>query len=58
MEIYKTIKKKANEYIGKHNLDEIRETIEAPKCLKLFIKTHAGRGGGPDDNTHGQTRHK
>ena len=31
VEICKTIKKKAREDIRKHNLDEIRETIEASK---------------------------
>ena len=31
VEICKTIKKKAKEDIRKHNLDEIRETIEASK---------------------------
>ena len=34
VEICKTIKKKAGEDIRKHNLDEIRETIEATKSLK------------------------
>ena len=34
VEICKTIKKKAREDIRKHNLDEIRETIEASKSLK------------------------
>ena len=34
MEICKNIKKKAKEDIRKHNLDEIRETIEASKSLK------------------------
>ena len=34
VEICKTIKKKAKEDIRKHNLDEIRETIEASKSLK------------------------
>ena len=34
VDMCKTIKKKAKEYIRKHNLDEIRVTIEAPKSLK------------------------
>ena len=34
VEICKTIKKKAREDIQEHNLDEIRETIEASKSLK------------------------
>ena len=34
VEICKTIRKKAGEDIWKHNLDEIRETIEASKSLK------------------------
>ena len=34
VEICQTIKKKAREDIRKHNLDEIRETIEASKSLK------------------------
>ena len=38
-EIYKTIKKKANEDIRKHNIDEIRETIEASKSLKKVRRT-------------------
>ena len=41
MEICKTIKKKAKEDIRKHNLDEIRETIEASKSLKKVRKTHS-----------------
>ena len=40
MEICKTIKKKAREDIRKHNLDEIRETIEASKSLKKVRRTH------------------
>ena len=40
MEICKTIKKKAREDIRKHNLDEIRETIEASKRLKKVRRTH------------------
>ena len=40
MEICKTIKKKAREDIRKHNLDEIRETIEASNSLeKVRINT-------------------
>ena len=34
VEICMTIKKKAKEDIRKHNLDEIRETIEASKSMK------------------------
>ena len=34
VETCKTIKEKAREDVRKHNLDEIRETIEAPKILK------------------------
>ena len=40
VEICKTIKKKAREDIRKHNLDEIRETIEASKSLKKVRRTH------------------
>ena len=40
MEICKTIKKKAKEDTRKHNLDEIRETIEACKNLKKVRRTH------------------
>ncbi len=40
MEICKTIKKIAKEDIRKHNLDEIRETIEASKSLKKVRRTH------------------
>ena len=40
VEICKTINKKAGEDIRKHNLDEIRETIEASKSLKNVRKTH------------------
>ena len=40
-EICKTIKKKAKEDIRKHNLDEIRETIEASKSLKKVRRTHS-----------------
>ena len=46
MEICKTIKKKAKEDIRKHNLDEIRETIEASKSLKKVRRTHSlGKNG-------------
>ena len=41
VEICKTIKKKAREDIRKHNLDEIRETIEASKSLKTVRRTHS-----------------
>ena len=41
VEICKTVKKKAKEYIRKHNLDEIRETIEASKSLKKVRRTHS-----------------
>ena len=41
VEICKTIKKKAKEDIRKHNLDEIRETIEASKNLKKTRRTHS-----------------
>ena len=37
----KTIKKKAKEDIRKHNLDEIRETIEASNSLKKVRRTHS-----------------
>ena len=40
VEICKTIKKKAKEDIRKHNLDKIRETIEASKSLKK-VRTHS-----------------
>ena len=40
-EIRKTIKKKAREDIRKHNLDEIRETIEATKSLKKVRRTQS-----------------
>ena len=36
-----TIKKKAREDNRKHNLDEIRETIEATKSLKKVRRTHS-----------------
>ena len=39
--ICKTIKKKAKEDIRKHNLVEIRETIEASKSLKRVRRTHS-----------------
>ena len=41
VEICKTIKKKSKEDIRKHNLDEIRETIEASKSLKKVRRTHS-----------------
>ena len=45
-EICKTIKKKTKEDIRKHNLDEIRETIEASKSLKKVRRTHSlGKNG-------------
>ena len=34
MEICKTIKKKAREDIRKHNIEEIRDSIEASKSLE------------------------
>ena len=40
VEICKTITKKAGEDIRKHNLDEIREAIEASKSLKKVRRTH------------------
>ena len=40
MEICKTIKKKVREDIRKHNVHEIRETIEASKSLKKVRRTH------------------
>ena len=40
VEICKTIKKEAKEDIWKHNLDEIRETIEASKSLKKVSRKH------------------
>ena len=55
VEICKTIEKKAREDIRKHNLDEIRETIEANKSLKKVRRTHS-LGKKPDDNTTGQPR--
>ena len=41
VEICKTIKNKAKEDIRKHNIDEIRETIEASKSLKKVRRTHS-----------------
>ena len=41
VEICKAITKKAKEDIRKHNLDEIRETIEASKSLKMVRRTHS-----------------
>ena len=57
VEICKTIKKKAKEDTRKHNLDEIRETIEASKSLKNVRRTHS-LGKKLDDNTTGQTRQR
>ena len=57
VEICKTIKMKAMEDIRKHNLDEIRENIEATKSLKKVRRTHSP-GKNPDDNTTGQTRQR
>ena len=57
VEICKTIRRKAKEDIGKHNLDEIRETIEASKSLKKVRRTHSV-GKKPDDNSTGQTRQR
>ena len=56
LEIYKTIKKKAKEDTRKHNLDDIRETIEATKSLTKVRRTHSL--GKTDDNTTGQTRQR
>ena len=56
VEICKTIKKKAREDIGKHNLDEIRETIETNKSLKKVRRTHSL--GKKPNNTTGQTRQR
>ena len=39
--VCKTVKKKVRENIRKHNLDEIRETIEASKSLKKVRRTHS-----------------
>ena len=41
VEICKTVKKEVREDIRKHNLDEIRETIEASKSLKKVTRTHS-----------------
>ena len=41
VEICRTIKEKAIEDIRKHNLDEIRETIEESKSLKRVGRTHS-----------------
>ena len=41
VEICKSIKKKAKEDIRKHNLDEIRKTIEVSKRLKMVRRTHS-----------------
>ena len=57
MEICKTLKKKAKEDIRKHNLDEIRETIEASKSLKR-VKRTPSLGKIPDDNTTRQWTNK
>ena len=46
VKIYKIITKKVREDIRKHNLDEIRETIEASKSLKKVRRTHSlGKNG-------------
>ena len=41
MDICKTVTKKVRKDIRKHNLDEIRETIEASKSLKKVRRTHS-----------------
>ena len=41
VQICKTMQKKAMEEFRKHNLDEIRETIEASKSLKRVRRTHS-----------------
>ena len=41
VEICKTVKKKVREDIRKHNLDEIRETIETSKSLKKVRSAHS-----------------
>ena len=41
VDICKTIKKKAREDIRKHNLDEIRETIEVTKSFKKVRRTYS-----------------
>ena len=56
VEICKTIKKKAKEDIRKHNLDEIRETIETTILEKGQKNTQPRKK--PDDNTTGQTRQR
>ena len=60
VEICKTIKKKAKEDIRKHNLDEIRETIEASTSLKKLGHKNTQPRKKPDDNsdTTGQTRQR
>ena len=40
MDICKTIKKIVREDIRKHNIDEIRETIQSSKSLQKFRRTH------------------
>ena len=58
LQICKTIKKKAREYIRrKHNLDEIRKTIEASKSLTK-VRRSVSLGKKSDDNTTGQTRQR
>ena len=57
VEICKTIKKKAREDIRTHNLDEIRETIEASTSLKKVKRTH-NLGKKTDDDATGQTRQR
>ena len=57
VEICKTIKKKAKEDIRKHNLDEIRGTIEASKSLKKVRRTHS-LGTNRMMITTGQTRQR
>ena len=57
VEICKTAKKKMREDIRKHNLVEIRETIEASKSLKK-CKKNAQPLQKPDDNIPGQTRQR
>ena len=56
VEICKTVKKKVREDIRKHNVDEVRETIEASESLRKVRRTH--NLGNPDDNTTGQTRQR
>ena len=50
----KTVHKKAREDTRKHNLDEMRETIEASRSLKKGRRTH-NVDKKPDDNTPEQT---